>query len=145
MLIRSPRLGPAPIAFDPVAVGAKQLVGARDASKRGVFQVCTNAIEMGKTYTMAGSQFRATTASHMVDLQGSNVCASPRAVIVVPATAGIAATFSELRHDLGAQFPLSYSALTLSHVYIIHSHVPGVNQSSTPCRGKVEMSPSGAK
>ena len=68
MLIRSPHLGPVPIAFDPVAVGAKQLVGARDTSKRGVFQVCTNAIEMGKTHTMAGSQFRATTASHMVDL-----------------------------------------------------------------------------
>ncbi len=83
---------------------------------------------MGKAHTMAGSQFRATTASHMVDLQGSNVRASPRAVIVAPATAGIAATFSEPRHDLGTQFPLSYSALTLSHVYTIHSSVSDVNQ-----------------
>jgi hypothetical protein len=109
------------MAFDPVAVGAKQLVGARDTSKRRVLQVLTDAIEMGKTYTMAGSQFRATTASHMVNLQGSNVCASPRTVVVVPTTIGITATFSELRHDLATQFTLLYSAPALSHVYIIRS------------------------
>jgi len=83
---------------------------------------------MGKTHTMAGSQFRATTASHMVDLQGSNVCASPRTVVVVPTTTGITATFSELRHDLATQFTLSDGALTLSHVYTIHSSVQDVNQ-----------------
>src|ERR1035437_8270082 len=118
MLIRSPRL-PIRMAFDPIAVGAKQLVVARDTSERRSLQVFTDAIEMGQPYAMASSQFRATTAAHVVNLQGSNVRAPLCTVSVMPTTVGIATALSERRHDLATQYPLPYGALTLSHVYII--------------------------
>ena len=54
MLVRSPRLF-VRMALDPVAVGAKQLVVAGNASQRRILQVRANAIQVGKTYTMAGS------------------------------------------------------------------------------------------
>jgi hypothetical protein len=57
----------------------------------------------------------------VVNLQGSNIGASSCAVFVVPTTVGIAATLSELRHDLGAKVSLAYSTLALGHVCIIHS------------------------
>jgi hypothetical protein len=118
MLIRSPRF-PVRISFDPVAVGAEELVLACNTSTRRQLQVLQDAIEMGKPYAMAGSQLRATTAAHMVILQGTSVCASVRAVIVMPMTVGIFATPSELLQNLETQVPLSYSALTLRHVYKI--------------------------
>jgi len=71
---------------------------------------------VGKAYTMTGPQLHAAIAAHVVNLQGSNVRASPRAVIVVPTTVGVVATPTELRHDLATQVPLSYRTLTLSHV-----------------------------
>jgi hypothetical protein len=90
---------------------------------------------VGKTYAMTGPQLHAATAAHVVNLQGSNVRASPRTVIVVPTTVGVAATPTELRHDLATQVPLSYRTLTFSHVYIIHSPVSSVEfeRITPPC------------
>ena len=60
-------------------------------------------------------------AGLVVNLQGSNVCASDRTVIVMPTTVGTRATSPELCLNLGGQNSLSFSALILRHVYIIHS------------------------
>jgi len=136
MLIRPPRLL-FRMAFDPVTVGAKQLVVACDTSMRRPLHVLANAIEMGKPYAIAGPQFRATTAARVVNLQGSNVCASTRAVVVTPTTAGIPATPSEFCQDLQTQSPLPYGALALRQVLNIHSAASGVKMphaSLTICR-----------
>ena len=76
---------------------------------------------MGKPCAVTGSQFRATAAVLVVNLQGLNVRASACTVIVMPSTVGIRATPPKHRYDLKAQNSLSFSALTLRHVYIIHS------------------------
>jgi hypothetical protein len=115
------------VAFDPIAVGAQELVLTWFTSTSGELQVVQDAIKVTKPNAMTGSQLQATAAAPVVNLQGANVCAPSRAVVVMPTTVGFVATITERRHDLSAQVPLSYSALTLSHVYNIHSRASRVN------------------
>jgi hypothetical protein len=109
------------VAFDPVAVGAEELILACHASKCRIFHVFQDAIEMRKPHAMARPQFRAATSTNMVNLQGARVSAASRAVFVMPPTVGLLAAPSEFRQNLKTQVPLSYSALTFGHVYSIHS------------------------
>lgn len=69
---------------------------------------------------MTGSQLLATAAVLVVNLQGSNVCASPRTVIVLPTTVWISATPPKHRKYLEFQNSLSCGACTLRHVYVVH-------------------------